>query len=593
MPRTPLAAALALILVAAGTAQTSRRRPSRARKAPTAAKPATRKKSALLVLVENNGVNLGLVGMADAVKAVPLPLLSCGNLPLYKAPSQELGAYLGQLTETFRWHPGCLNPGLWKTKTMSADQVVQRTIDFYSEEVLRAVHGLQGLKEMYDQVVVLEDERCTVKKALKFLDDFRRAKLEVDIHVLLHGAEGYVQGAGFERFDEASFFGELRRRNQTSQKLHLRTVFQMNCESGTLVEAWRGLGAKAVSAVQGTRLNYLPQDYVHFLARWAEGETFGEAVQHGFETAALYSRPLYTALGKAQWVRHSHKQVTGDPAIRLRPPAPKTPVAAARDVVRTNARAARGTAVAAAQSLADAGKAAVDGNLGILAAAVKGNAQILAGLVEAGMAAGKSAGPLMRELVAQSHELTAVAREVMVKYGLASEDMVEAMLSASFTLGQVFRVCDRVLAMPLEAALRIAKTEGLDCGAIAAAALAEYEATKQDVARGLRKVGFGTSAVARALHRQLGCTVKQTARLLKGAGSRAEPIAKALRSQLGQGFAAVAEALKDAGFGVDDVARALGGAGATVAQITTALVGAFQQSAAWVAARLATLGLGR
>jgi GH24 family phage-related lysozyme (muramidase) len=198
---------------------------------------------ALVILVENGGVDLGIPDLVDTLlKELPgsSAIPSSFRAALVKAIEDKIKEYTDTLLET----------------------------------VELAVNAYQSAKPgLYGDVVVLRNGAATLSELKTQLQALTRQQKIIDVYVLTHGGSDRICA-----HDNAVITGNDIRAIKTDlgRALSIRSVYMMNCVGSTLNQAWLDAGAKCSSG--SIRNNYLPEPTMHFFwEKWKAGETFENA----------------------------------------------------------------------------------------------------------------------------------------------------------------------------------------------------------------------------------------------------------------------------------------------------------------------------
>lgn len=234
-------------------------------------------KKALVVLIQNGGYDGGLPFNPGFDIAVGLRF-SCGgwNVDL------DFGANVFDAIARAGVPPfnACLNPNNWsvstRTRHYTASEFVRETTNFAAAQLGVETVYASGAANRYDTIRILKDGDLRVSRIRQELQSLAASYI-VDLHVLAHGDES---GFGLNGEVTASDLRNLR----TIVGLHLRSVFQQNCNGSGLNAAWITGGARVVTGSAG--INSMPFAYKPFIDRWVQGETFAEAVQHSYDDVA-------------------------------------------------------------------------------------------------------------------------------------------------------------------------------------------------------------------------------------------------------------------------------------------------------------------
>lgn len=150
-----------------------------------------------------------------------------------------------------------------------------------------------------------------------------RERLQPAPHVLTHGTTnqiiGVQQGGTTYRFTEDTFFGPLREAKEAGEPVWIRAVYQMNCNSGTLLDEWQSLGATSVAGTKlGDVSNYMPQQYIPFVNHWLADQTFQSATAQAYQEARLVSEDFYQVISAEEdLMEHSELEVAGTATTRV------------------------------------------------------------------------------------------------------------------------------------------------------------------------------------------------------------------------------------------------------------------------------------
>ena len=151
---------------------------------------------------------------------------------------------------------------------------------------------------------------------------------------LLFGGAGLDMlygGYGNDVLDMTTFFMPLRQAELSGRSpLFLRSVYQMNCQGGTLVAEWQAVGAQVVGGTAGTsestaKDNMMPTQYFNFLLHWRDGDSFTTANSKAFDDARfppvvnLYDA-IYGMMGHPEFVTDSRMVVHGTGSLTINSP---------------------------------------------------------------------------------------------------------------------------------------------------------------------------------------------------------------------------------------------------------------------------------
>ena len=197
---------------------------------------------ALVILIENGGIDLGLPDLVDRVlSAVP-------------------GA--------------SVLPDSVKSGIVSAVRDRLRTItDNLLETAELTLNRFSAAKpDTYSDVVVLRDASATYADLKSTLIAQAAASKIVDVVILTHGSNDLISAV--DNIDGAKIRAI---RTEAGRPIPIRAVYMMNCIGSSLNQAWIDAGAK--TSAGALRNNYLPEPTTHFFwVNWRAGQPFETAV---------------------------------------------------------------------------------------------------------------------------------------------------------------------------------------------------------------------------------------------------------------------------------------------------------------------------
>ncbi|NOU04541.1 MAG: hypothetical protein HOO94_12925 [Novosphingobium sp.] len=212
---------------------------------------------ALVVLIENGGIDLDLAGLVDVlINALPM-----GNL---------------------------ITAGMRRDLTNFLQDKIRELTDTLLESADLALNQFGKARPgHYDSVAVLRDGTASYSELKDTLFTLSKAGKMIDLLILTHGGTDYISvGSGIN--------GQKIRDMKTEfgRPLNLRSVYMMNCVGSSLNQAWIDAGAKA--ACGAIRNNYLPEPTTHFFwTNWQGGETFEAAAINAYrKTVGLMNTAL-------------------------------------------------------------------------------------------------------------------------------------------------------------------------------------------------------------------------------------------------------------------------------------------------------------
>jgi len=210
------------------------------------AAPFTAQQRALVVLIENGGIDLELGALVDKI-ADQLPL----GGDLAKAALRPLA---GALREKIK--------AATDTLLESAELALNR-------------YG-SARPDHYDSVTVLRDGTASYAELKAKLIELSRAQKIIDLIILTHGGRETIS---LKNNITAQMIRDMR--TEYGKPLQIRSVYMMNCKGSSLNQAWLDAGAKtACGTVQN---NYLPEPTTYFFWKnWRAGQSFQTASTNAY-----------------------------------------------------------------------------------------------------------------------------------------------------------------------------------------------------------------------------------------------------------------------------------------------------------------------
>lgn len=179
---------------------------------------------------------------------------------------------------------------------------VEGVVDFAVEELEKLHLSFAAAKGThYREVVLLEDERATVAQFNAALTRLGRAGLAIDVITIGHGTKETLLGyqnaeRNVHEYITKATLADLK--NAYGGPLPLRAVYMMNCQGGSLNQAWIDLGAIVSAGSEGN--NFMPEPWMHFFwENWKAGLRFGDAVRRAYDDSKALWHAGYWALESA------------------------------------------------------------------------------------------------------------------------------------------------------------------------------------------------------------------------------------------------------------------------------------------------------
>jgi hypothetical protein len=206
------------------------------------ARALTADQRALVILIENGGVDLGIPELVDKlITALPTAI------PVPASLRQQLITFLHDKIKEFT-----------DTLLESAELALNR----YSS----------AAPEHFGSVTALRNSTASYEDLKNKLFSLSQEGKLIDLLILTHGSDGEIAVNGGITGAKIK-----QMRAEFGKPLSLRSVYMMNCVGSSLNQAWLDAGAKASSG--SLRNNYLPEPTTYFFwQNWKAGQNFETAV---------------------------------------------------------------------------------------------------------------------------------------------------------------------------------------------------------------------------------------------------------------------------------------------------------------------------
>ncbi|MEV6598588.1 hypothetical protein AB0M36_17180 [Actinoplanes sp. NPDC051346] len=249
---------------------------------------------ALVVLLDNGGLDLGLPALVDTILR---ELPGAGLIP--ESVKRDAVSWLRQ-------------------------ELKKVTDNLLETAELALARYEQAKPALYADVTVLRNSTSLANDLKTKLFALARAGKIIDLYVLTHGGERTIAiNDGGADIDDTMIRGW---KTEFAKALPLRTVYMMNCYAATLNQAWLDAGAQVVSGSVG--LNVLPEPTTFFFwNNWKAGQGFDTAITTAYHrTVGLINEALRSVLSKVPVIGGglgSSIDVSALPAIRSSAPVVK------------------------------------------------------------------------------------------------------------------------------------------------------------------------------------------------------------------------------------------------------------------------------
>ena len=201
---------------------------------------------ALVVLMENGGVDLGIPALVDKLLS-SLP----GSDHIPDSAKRDLVTYLRDKIK------GC---------TDSLLENAELTLNRYDA----------AKPSLFGDVTILRNGTATYGELKAKLTSLTQAGKIIDVFVLTHGTDNLIAATGDITGSMVSAM-----KNDLGRPLSIRAVYMMNCVGSSLNQAWLDAGAR--TSAGSIRNNYLPEPTTYFFwSNWKDGQPFETAVTNAY-----------------------------------------------------------------------------------------------------------------------------------------------------------------------------------------------------------------------------------------------------------------------------------------------------------------------
>jgi hypothetical protein len=267
---------------------------------------------ALLVLLENGGFTTGLPEEAiiDVWTCGDFEHLSTAAFNLDDLTTGEMFTLLlDGLDGAWSDVISCLNPDNWSIEQVDLIDIAVDVTDAGLETVATTMLQVAGVYDVYDEVVVLEDDAFNVSNVLDEIEALAE-NYQLDIHVLSHGSQSAFGPTS--NFTASSFFIPLQ-----NMDVQIRSVYQQNCYGSKLNQLWINSGALVVNGAK--QINYMPTGWGAFLLKWVSGKRFDSSVIGAYNE----QRPIFKQIYKRVDL-YKGRVARTQPLFNLRADLPQT-----------------------------------------------------------------------------------------------------------------------------------------------------------------------------------------------------------------------------------------------------------------------------
>jgi GH24 family phage-related lysozyme (muramidase) len=208
--------------------------------------PMSTDERALVVLMENRGIDLGVGTLIDhLLDQVP------GSSVIPQSARDALVRYVDERIRS------------------ATDNLLEN-----AELVLNRYSA--AAPQYYGSVQVLRNGRALYSTLKDALIQLTEANKFIDLFVLTHGSRDYIALEGSDYID-GNRIREIKTVHNGGRPVQLRSVYMMNCVGSTLNQAWIDIGAKVSAG--SIRNNYIPEPTMYyFFNNWKEDKSFNDSV---------------------------------------------------------------------------------------------------------------------------------------------------------------------------------------------------------------------------------------------------------------------------------------------------------------------------
>lgn len=213
--------------------------------------PMSTDERALVVLIENGGIDLGVGSLIDhLLEQVP----GAGAIP-----RSARDALVRHVDERI------------KSATDNLLENAELVLNRYSA----------AAPEYYGSVQVLRNGRALYSSLKDTLIQLTEANKFIDLFVLTHGSSNSIALEGSTSID-GDRIREIRTVHNGGRPVRLRSVYMMNCVGSSLNQAWLDIGAKVSAG--SIRNNYIPEPTMYyFFNNWKEDRSFNDSVLDAYQ----------------------------------------------------------------------------------------------------------------------------------------------------------------------------------------------------------------------------------------------------------------------------------------------------------------------
>lgn len=213
--------------------------------------PMSTDERALVVLMENGGIDLGVGTLIDhLLDQVP------GSSIIPQSARDALVRYVDEKIQS-------ATDSLLENAELVLNRYATAAPDPYG-----SVQILRNGSALYSS---LKDALIQLTEANKFIDLF----------VLTHGSSDYIALEGSDYID-GNKIREIKSIHNGGRPVRLRSVYMMNCVGSTLNQAWIDIGAKVSAG--SIRNNYIPEPTMYyFFNNWKENKSFNDSVLDAYQ----------------------------------------------------------------------------------------------------------------------------------------------------------------------------------------------------------------------------------------------------------------------------------------------------------------------
>lgn len=216
---------------------------------------------ALVVLMENGGLDLGIGRLVDfLLSALP------GSSFIPRSYRDQLVEYI--------------------------DRAIRELTDDALENIEMMINDYAAAApDPYGNVTILRNGTALYDSLKDKLIELSEAGKTIDLFVLTHGSDDYIALEGSDHIT-GDRLRQIRTIHNGGAPVRLRAVYMMNCVGNSLNQAWLDIGAKVSSGALGLSI---PEPMMYYFFRnWKSGQSFSNAVENAYSSMIDFFESILT-----------------------------------------------------------------------------------------------------------------------------------------------------------------------------------------------------------------------------------------------------------------------------------------------------------